>query len=50
VLFTKRRKCGQHGPFHHQTSTYECRKFGRKFMTYQQLWYADRKSENLIDN
>ena len=30
--------------------TYECRKFGRKYTTYLQLSYTDRKSENLTDN
>jgi len=35
---------------HKTCRTYECRKFGRKFMTYLQLLYANRKSENITDN
>jgi len=35
---------------HETCRTYECREFCRKFTTYLQLSYADRKSENLTDN
>jgi len=35
---------------HETCRTYECPEFSRKFTTYLQLSYANRKSENLTDN
>jgi len=35
---------------HETCRTYECPEFSRKFTTYLQLTYANRKYENLRDN
>ena len=35
---------------HETCRTYECPEFSRKFTTYLQLSYANRKSDNLTDS